>query len=65
MIKVENRLAEKCRECPYFEETIDRENIHADRTVAATIISINCSHRLLCDSIERYLERREENKTCW
>lgn len=60
MIKVENYIAKKCQECPYFEETIDRENIYADRTVAATIISINCSHRLLCDSIEKYLKGREE-----
>ena len=60
MVKVENHIAKKCQECPYFEETLDRENIYADRTVAATIIFVNCKHRLLCDSIERYLERREE-----
>lgn len=60
MIKVENYIAKKCQECPYFEETIDRENIYTNNTLPVTIISVNCKHRLLCDSIERHLERLEE-----
>lgn len=51
MIKTENHLAEKCQGCPCFEATMHR---------AVTILSIDCSNRKLCDSIERHLEEREE-----
>lgn len=60
MIKTENHLAKKCQECPCFEATMDRDDIYTDHTVAVTILSIDCSNRKLCDSIERHLESREE-----
>ena len=60
MIKVESHLAKKCQECPCFEATMDRDDIYTDHTVAVTILSIDCSNRTLCDSIERHLEEREE-----
>ena len=60
MIKVESHLAKKCQECPCFKATMDRDDIYAVCTISATIVSVDCSNRKLCDSIERHLEEREE-----
>lgn len=60
MIKLGNHLTEKCKECPCFEATMHRDDIFADQTVPVTILSVDCSNRPLCDSIERYLKEREE-----
>ena len=65
MIKTENHLAEKCQGCPCFEATMHRDDIYADRTIPVTIVSVDCSNRILCDSIERHLIKEERrNKTC-
>lgn len=60
MIKLENHLAEKCKECPCFEATMHRDDIYTDHTVPVYILSVDCSNRILCDSIERHLKGREE-----
>lgn len=60
MIKTENHLVEKCQGCPCFEATMHRDDIYAVCTISATIVSVDCSNRKLCDSIERHLEEREE-----
>lgn len=60
MIKIENRLVEKCKECPCFEATMYRDDIYTDHTPSVAILSVDCSNHPLCDSIERYLESREE-----
>lgn len=60
MVKVESHLAKKCQECPCFEAAMDRDDIYANCTISATIVSVDCSNRKLCDSIERHLKGREE-----
>ena len=60
MIKTENHLAEKCQGCPCFEAAMDRDDIYANCAISATIVSVDCSNRKLCDSIERHLKGREE-----
>lgn len=60
MVKVESHLAKKCQECPCLEAIMQRDDIYANCTISATIVSVDCSNRNLCDSIERHLEEREE-----
>ena len=51
-----------CNDCPYFEPTVNKDNIYAEGIHIETIRNIVCGNENLCNNIHNYLKQTFENE---